>query len=119
MVHTRERNMNRKNLQEIFIEHIRDMYDAEKQLVKALPKLAKAADSGDLADAIRNHLEETKKQVSRLEEVFRAVGAPARGKACKGMKGLIEEGSEAVQEHEEGLEPRPRDYCRCAEGRTL
>lgn len=95
--------MDQQTLQELFVEHIRDLFDAEKQLTKALPKLAKAAESEDLAEALRNHLEETQNHVARLEQVFRAVGVAARGKSCKGMKGLIEEGNEAVQEHEEGM----------------
>ena len=94
--------MTQETLRELFVEQIRDMYDAEKQLVKALPKMAKAAQSEELSDALRMHLEETQGQVSRLEEVFAIAGVPAKGKSCKGMKGLIEEGSEAVQEEEAG-----------------
>lgn len=94
--------MEQESLKEVLIEHLRDLYDAEKQIVKALPKLAKAAESEELAEALRNHLEETQNQVSRLEEVFKIAGVAARGKSCKGMKGLLEEGNEAVQEHEEG-----------------
>lgn len=94
--------MNHETLQQLFVEQIRDIYDAEKQLTKALPKLAKAAHSEDLAEAIRSHLSETQNQVSRLEEVFGIVGVAAKGKTCKAMKGLVEEGSEAVQEKEEG-----------------
>ncbi len=93
--------MDREMLQELFIEQIRDIYDAEKQLVKALPKLAKAAESEELAGALRSHLEETQNHVTRLEEVFGLVGVAAKGKPCKGMKGLIEEGNEVVQEEEE------------------
>jgi ferritin-like metal-binding protein YciE len=89
-------------MQELFIEQIRDIYDAERQLVKALPKLAKAADAEDLATALDDHLEQTKNHVSRLEEVFQIVKTAAKGKPCKGMKGLIEEGNEAVQEEDEG-----------------
>ncbi len=94
--------MEQEALQELFVEQIRDLYDAEKQLVRALPKLAKAANSEDLAEAIRNHLEQTQNQVARLEEVFGQVGVPAKSKPCKGMKGLIEEGQEAVQEEDKG-----------------
>ena len=93
--------MNSETLQDLFVEQIRDIYDAEKQLVKALPKMAKAANSEDLANALRNHLEETQNQVTRLEEVFRSVGLPPKGKSCKGMKGLIEEGNETVQAEED------------------
>ncbi len=94
--------MNQETLKELLIEQIRDIYDAEKQLTKALPKLAKAAESEDLADALRSHLEETQGQVARLEEVFGILGVPAKGKTCKAMKGLVEEGNEAVQEEEKG-----------------
>ena len=93
--------MDQNNLRELFIDNIRDLYDAEKRLTKALPKMAKAANSEDLADAIRHHLKETQGHVSRLEEVFQMLETPARAKTCKAMKGLIEEGSETVQEHED------------------
>lgn len=94
--------MNQDILKELFVEQIRDLYDAEKQLVKALPKLAKAAESDDLVESLRSHLEETQNQVARLEEVFGILGMPAKGKPCKAMKGLVEEGSEAVEENEKG-----------------
>jgi ferritin-like metal-binding protein YciE len=94
--------MNQKTLQELFTEQIRDLFDAEKQLVKALPQMAKSAESEDLATALRNHLEETKGQVQRLEKVFSIISVTPRGKACKAMKGLIEEGNEAVGEHDKG-----------------
>jgi ferritin-like metal-binding protein YciE len=94
--------MDHKILQELFVEHIRDLYDAEKQIVRALPKLSKAAESEELAEGLRNHLEQTQNHVARLEKVFQMAGVPAKGKACKGMKGLLEEGSEAIQENEEG-----------------
>jgi ferritin-like metal-binding protein YciE len=92
--------MTHEILQELFVEQIRDLYDAEKQLLKALPKMAKAAESEELQEAIRNHLEETQNQVTRLESVFEAAGVPAKGKTCKAMKGLLEEGTEAMQEDE-------------------
>jgi ferritin-like metal-binding protein YciE len=89
-------------LKELFVEQIRDLYDAEKQITKALPKLAKAAQNEELADALREHLEQTEGHVSRLEQVFEIAGEKAKGKACKGMKGLLEEGSEAVKEEDKG-----------------
>lgn len=98
--------MTHETLQELLVDQVRDIYDAEKQLVKALPKLAKASTSDDLQTAIRDHLEETKGQVARLEQVFELLGETAKGKACKAMKGLIEEGSEATEEDEE-----IRDLC--------
>src|SRR5262245_58951420 len=88
------------NLKELLVEEIKDIYDAEKQLVKALPKLAKAADSDALRTAFEEHLEITRMQVERLEEVFKHLGMPARGKTCEGMKGLIEEGQGVLEEME-------------------
>jgi len=84
-------------LEELLVEQVRDLYDAEKQLVRALPKMAHAANSEDLQQAIQGHLEETKNQVSRLERVFEELDKPAKGKACKAMRGLVEEGSEALE----------------------
>ena len=89
-----------ENLRELFIEELRDIYDAEKQLTKALPKMAKAAENDELRAAFEEHLEITRAQVDRLEEVFKVVGETARGKTCEGMKGLIEEGKEAMDELE-------------------
>jgi ferritin-like metal-binding protein YciE len=94
--------MDQETIKELFIDHLRDIYDAEKQLLKALPKLAKAAESEELAEALNNHLEETGNQVTRLEQVFKIAGVPAKGKPCKGMKGLLDEGDDAIQEHEQG-----------------
>jgi ferritin-like metal-binding protein YciE len=108
--------MNHQELQELFVEQIRDLYDAEKQLVKALPKMAKAAESEDLAEGIRSHLEETQNHVTRLEKVFEIAGVPARGKSCKAMKGLLEEGSEAIQENEAG---ERRDLALIAGGQRI
>lgn len=89
-----------KNLKELFVEELKDIYDAEKQLVKALPKMAKAAESEELRASFEEHLEITRMQVERLEEVFKLLGMAARGKTCEGMKGLIEEGQEAMEELE-------------------
>lgn len=92
--------MTQETLKELFTEQIRDIYDAEKQLVKALPKMAEAADSPELVEALSDHLEETKQQVKRLESVFEMLGMPAKAKPCKAMKGLLEEGNEAAEEEE-------------------
>jgi ferritin-like metal-binding protein YciE len=94
----KEKLMTMTTLDELLLDQIRDLYDAEKQLVRALPKMAKAATSEYLREAIENHLEETKNQVSRLEEIFAELETPAKGKSCKAMKGLIEEGGEAAGE---------------------
>ena len=90
--------MSAKNLHELFVEEVRDIYDGEKQLTKALPKMAKAAESEQLRAAFEDHLEITRAQISRLEEVFKVLGIAARGKPCAGMKGLIEEGQEKIKE---------------------
>ena len=92
--------MSAENLQELFIEEVKDIYDGEKQLLKALPKMAKAAENEELRAAFEEHLEITRMQVGRLEEVFKLLGMAARGKTCEGMKGLIEEGQEAMEELE-------------------
>ena len=89
-------------LQTLYVDELRDIYNAENQLLKALPKMAKAASSGELKDAFEKHLEQTKTHVERLEEVFEEIGEKPKGKTCKAMKGLIEEGSEIL--HEDGEE---------------
>lgn len=87
-----------ETLQDLLVDLLRDTYDAEKQLVKALPKMAKAATSEELSSAFTNHLEVTKGQVTRLEKVFKELGMAARGKHCVAMEGLIEEGKELIEE---------------------
>jgi len=86
------------NLEDLFLDELKDIYNAEKQLTKALPKMAKAASTEDLQEAFTSHLEETKGQIERLEKVFEVIGKPARGKTCKAMEGLVEEGSELMEE---------------------
>jgi ferritin-like metal-binding protein YciE len=86
----------------MLVDEIKDLYHAEKQLTKALPKLAKAATHDDLRDAFETHLEETQEQISRLEEVFEALGEKVKAKPCKGMAGIIEEGSELLKEDVDG-----------------
>jgi ferritin-like metal-binding protein YciE len=88
-------------LQEMLVDEIRDLYHAEKQLTKALPKMAKAATHEDLREAFETHLEETREQITRLEEVFEALGEKPRAKPCPGMAGILEEGSELMQEDAE------------------
>jgi len=92
--------MDQEILQECLVDQLRDLYDAEKQLVKALPKLAKQCNSEELAEAITEHLQETEEHVTRLEQVFEALGVAAKGKTCKGMKGLIDEASEQADDDE-------------------
>ena len=88
-------------LKKLYVEELRDVYNAEQQLVKALPKMAKGASSDELRQAIQNHLEETKGHVDRLEQVFELIDESAKGKTCKAMKGLVEEGSEILEENGE------------------
>jgi ferritin-like metal-binding protein YciE len=92
-----------ETLRDLFLNELRDMYHAEKQLVRALPRMAKAADSDELRQAIEKHLGETEGQVERLERVFQSLGQAARGKRCQGMEGIVEEGKEILEE--EGQEP--------------
>jgi ferritin-like metal-binding protein YciE len=94
------REQSGNSLRETFLEELKDLYDAEKQLVKALPKMAKAAQNEELRAAFEQHLEETKEHVSRLEQVFEAFGESAKSKTCKGMQGLIAEGEELISEEE-------------------
>jgi ferritin-like metal-binding protein YciE len=91
-----------ETLEDLLLEEIKDLYDAEKQITKALPKLAKAASSPDLKAAFTEHLEQTKGQITRLEEVFGYLGRKPKSKPCLAMKGLIEEGQEQTQEDAEG-----------------
>lgn len=87
-------------LRDTFLNQLMDIYDAEKQLVKALPKVAKAAEHDELRTAIEDHLEETEGHVERLEQVFEAIGETAKGKKCKAMAGLLEEGQEGIKDKE-------------------
>jgi ferritin-like metal-binding protein YciE len=87
-----------ESLQELLVEQLRDIYDAEKRLTKAIPKMAKAATNEDLRGALEDHLAETEQQIVRLEEAFGELGEPVKGKPCAGMKGILEEGDEHVKE---------------------
>ena len=87
-----------ETLHEVFLEELKDVYDAEKQLTKALPKLAKAARSQQLKQAFEHHLEETEEHVQRLERVFESLDEKAKGKRCKGIAGIIEEGESVIKE---------------------
>jgi len=85
-------------LKDLYIEELKDIYSAENQIIKALPKMAKAASSPELKLAFETHLEQTKTQVSRLQEIFEKIGEKPTGKVCKGMQGVLEEGSEMIEE---------------------
>src|SRR6266478_476665 len=89
------------SLQDLYLEELKDLYSAENQLIKALPKMAKAASSAELRTAFEDHLEETRGQVERLERIFKKLDASPKGKKCKAMEGLIEEGKEVMEEDAE------------------
>jgi ferritin-like metal-binding protein YciE len=92
----------RSSLSKIFEDSLKDIYWAEKYLVKSLPKMSKAAYDENLSAAFDNHLQETQVQVERLEQVFDHLGKKAQAKKCPAMEGLVEEGKEAIDEYEEG-----------------
>src|ERR1700710_929464 len=96
-----ESTMKLKSLQDLYVEQLRDLYNAENQLVKALPKMAKAASNEQLSQSFLDHLEETKGHVERLKEIFERLGKKPTGKVCKAMEGLVEEGKEAIEEDAE------------------
>jgi ferritin-like metal-binding protein YciE len=91
-----------EGLKELYIDELKDLYSAETQLLKALPKMAKAASSDELRQGFEEHLEQTRGHVERLEKVFKTLGESPRGKTCKGMQGLIQEGAEVMDEDFEG-----------------
>jgi ferritin-like metal-binding protein YciE len=88
---------------ELFVDELKDLYSAEKQITRVLPKLAKAATSADLKQAFLSHLEETNGQVARLDKIFETLGKTPRGKTCVGMKGVLEEGAEVLQDTDKGV----------------
>jgi ferritin-like metal-binding protein YciE len=90
-------------LEELLIDELKDLYLAEKQIVRALPKIIKAASTPELKEGLANHLEETKGQVVRLEKVGEILGKKMTGKTCVGMKGVLEEGSEVLEDTEKGI----------------
>jgi ferritin-like metal-binding protein YciE len=94
--------MSLDSLEKLFLEELKDIYNAEKQLLRGLPRMAKAAESPELQQAFTKHLKETEGQVQRLERVFQELGQSARGKTCKGMQGLMEEGKEVMEKDGEG-----------------
>jgi ferritin-like metal-binding protein YciE len=89
------------SLNVLFLDELKDLYSAENQLIKAIPKMAKAASSPDLRSGFEKHLEQTKHHVERLEQILGALGANPKGKKCKAMEGLIEEGKELMEEDAE------------------
>ncbi|MBV9685814.1 MAG: ferritin-like domain-containing protein [Alphaproteobacteria bacterium] len=91
-----------KSLNDLTLNFLRDIYYAERQILKALPKMAKAAESDQLKQAFQHHREETEHQVERLQQVFEKLGTRARGQTCEAINGIIEEGEEIVSEFEKG-----------------
>jgi ferritin-like metal-binding protein YciE len=91
-------DMPNEGLKELYLDELKDLYNAENQLVKALPKMAKAASSEELRAGFEEHLEQTRGHVQRLEQIFEMLDESPKGKKCKGMEGLVEEGSEVMQE---------------------
>jgi len=87
------------SLKKLYVEELRDLYSAENQLVKALPKMAKAASSPQLRSGFEEHLEQTKGHVNRLEQIFEKLGESPKGKTCKAMEGLVAEGEELLKEN--------------------
>src|SRR6202049_2745757 len=90
--------MKTNKLKHLYVGELKDLYSAENQLLKALPKMAKASTSADLRAGFEEHLSQTKEHVARLEKIFKALGESPKGKHCKGMEGLIKEGGEMIEE---------------------
>ena len=94
------------SLQDLYLEQLKDLYDAEQQLIKALPKMAKAASSEELRSAFEDHLEQTRGHAERLEQIFDMMGEPAKTKKCEAMDGLIKESRNIIDETDEGTATR-------------
>jgi ferritin-like metal-binding protein YciE len=94
--------MSSNGLKKLYVDELKDLYSAENQMVKALPKLAKAATSDDLRAGFEEHLEQTKEHVQRLEQIFSSLDESSKGKKCAGMQGLVAEGGEVMKEDFEG-----------------
>jgi ferritin-like metal-binding protein YciE len=90
--------MSLDSLDKLFLEELRDMYNGEKQITRALPKMAKAAENPQLKQAFTKHLKETEGQIQRLEQIFQQLGEAVRGKTCKGLQGILEEGKDVLEE---------------------
>jgi len=90
------------SLKELFVEELKDVYDAENQIVKALPKLAKATSTPELRKAFEDHLEQTKGHVRRLEQIFEGLGEQAKAKKCDGLRGILSEGEDVISDGQEG-----------------
>ena len=102
--------------EQLLTQELQDLYDAEKQLVRALPKMAKAASDEELQNALKDHLEVTKGQVQRIEEIFQSMDMRAKSKPCRGMSGIVEEGQEVIADD---LDPAQKDTALVAAGRRV
>lgn len=96
-------SMDINNLQDLFVEQLRDLYDGEQQIVDALPKMIEKATNPQLQKALSAHLQETRMQIDRLEQIFTVLGKDASGETCKGMKGVIKEGDDLVSKSDPGV----------------
>jgi ferritin-like metal-binding protein YciE len=94
---TKEETMQKDSLRELYVDELRDLYNAETQLVKALPKMAKASSNAELRQGFEEHLRQTSEHVSRLEQIFNRLGEKPTGKKCLGMEGLVKEGAETMR----------------------
>lgn len=94
--------MSVNSIEKLFVDELKDIYSAETQITKALPKMIKAASSSDLKSAFEHHLKETEEQIRRLDQVFEKLDTRPKGKTCEGMKGVISEGEEMLKSAEEG-----------------
>lgn len=94
--------MSHNNLKGLYVDELRDLYNSEQQLIKALPKMAKAANSDELRTGFEEHLEQTREHATRLEQILSTLGEPVKGKKCKGMAGIVSEGGEMMSEDFDG-----------------
>jgi ferritin-like metal-binding protein YciE len=94
--------MTQNNLKSLYADELRDLYSSEQQLIKAIPKMAKAANSDELRKGFEEHLEQTRGHATRLEQILTGLGEPVKGKKCKGMAGIVSEGGEMMSEDFEG-----------------
>jgi ferritin-like metal-binding protein YciE len=102
MITLKEKTMEQNDLRELYVDELKDLYDAENQLIKALPKMAEAATSDQLRSGFEQHLEQTREHAQRIERIFNSMGEKVKGKKCKGMNGLISEGQDVMGEDYDG-----------------
>jgi ferritin-like metal-binding protein YciE len=105
-----------KNLDDLFVDTLKDLYDAENQIVKALPKMIEQAKSNELKQGFKDHLEVTKHQIERIDQIFKQMGMPVKGKHCAGMDGLIKEGEEVLKEE---MDPQVKDAALIAAAQKI